>query len=222
VVRAALARLDWKALLAKHEKWSFNVVAGELCCEDGRPLTITTVGPDNPNTGKASLFFRRPTGGCEDCPARATCFDSDRPKASKLITFPVSTDVAAALRARLALMRAPIPATTIIPITATGGALDVVDSLFLPSVARKNFTALFVNATIHVEVTQRPKRQRPRLVAASVADRQRRRKSWAENVARYALEDTAVVDVDVKGSKALRAFLGEDSPGRRHRRAAAS
>jgi hypothetical protein len=157
-------------------------------------------------------FFRRPTGGCEECPARSTCFESERPNASKLIAFPVPVKVAARLRARLALIRAPIPPTTIIPITISAGPVDVQDALFLPADARKAFSALFINATFHIDVIAPPPKPRIRLVAASVADRQHRRKTWAENVARYALDDSATVDVDVKASAELRSFLGESEP----------
>jgi len=215
VLRVVLAGLDWPALLVKHPTWSFDVVTSELHCQDNRPLLLTTVTPDNPSTGRAAIVFRRPTGGCEDCPSRALCFDSGRVNASKQIAFPVSIDVAAKIRARRALIRSPVPTTVIVPILGPPGLLAVHDSLFLPAAARKLFTALFAHATIHVDAVQTTPMPRLRLVAANVAGRQHRRKTWAENVARYALDDSQAPDIKIAGSKELRAFLGGPGSPRR-------
>ncbi len=54
----------------------------------------------------------------------------------------------------------------------------------------------------------------PHLVAVDVADRQRRRKTWAQNVDRYALPAGATVHVNVAGSTALRNMLGEPDRAR--------
>jgi hypothetical protein len=118
-LRVTLAQLDWPTLLAKHPSWSFDVVTSERHCADGRPPLLTTVTPETP-------------GGFEEGPVRSHCFSSVRPKASKLITFNAPNDVAAKLRARLALIRAPLPATTILTITSASGVLEVTGSLFLP------------------------------------------------------------------------------------------
>lgn len=216
VMRVVLADVDWPALLAKRPGWSFDAMTSEVHCEDGRALFLTTVTPDNATTGKAAIVFRRPTGGCEDCPVRASCFDSARENASKQIAFPVPIDVAAKVRARRAVIRSPVPQTLIIPISSLPGPLELRDSLFLPAAARKLFTALFDKATLHVDVVDRaPTKARLRLVAESTAARQHRRKTWADNVARYASSDDEVPAVRVAGVAALWGFLGEATSGKR-------
>ncbi len=54
----------------------------------------------------------------------------------------------------------------------------------------------------------------PRLVAHDKADRQRRRKTWKQNVDRYALPAGSKVLVQVAGSTPLRTMLGESETPR--------
>ena len=84
------------------------------------------------------------------------------------------------------------------------------DALFLPATARHIFTDAFRAATLHVHVELPPLAEpRPRLVAADVAVRQRRRKTWAQNVDRYALPTGTEIRVEVAGNPTLRRMLGE-------------
>ena len=86
----------------------------------------------------------------------------------------------------------------------------VADALFLPAVARQVFAERFVRGTLWVEVVlPPPAAPRPRLVAADVAERQRRHKTWEQNLARYALHEAAQVHVEVAGTTALRQMVGE-------------
>ncbi|MEZ4239602.1 MAG: hypothetical protein R3F59_26285 [Myxococcota bacterium] len=73
-------------------------------------------------------------------------------------------------------------------------------ALFLPAEARHALREVFLGATLRVEANIPPPVQRPRLVAADAARRQRRRLTWAENVARYALPDEARVQLHVPGT----------------------
>ena len=52
------------------------------------------------------------------------------------------------------------------------------------------------------------------LVAADVADRQRRRKTWEQNVARYALPEGARVQLTVAASSEVRHMLGDAKAAR--------
>ena len=86
----------------------------------------------------------------------------------------------------------------------------MLDALFMPARARNIIRTCFLGATLRIEVEiPPPERPRPRLVAEDVGDRQRRRKTWKQNVDRYALPEGAKVRVEVAGSAQLRALLGE-------------
>ena len=213
VVASMLARLDWTEILQRWPGWTWDPVSGELRCEDGRVLALTSVRPAEHAAGRTGIIFRRPTSGCEDCPTRDDCLRSDRLKASKHAEIAVPTEIAEGLRARLTLVRehAPMPAN--VPGKSdTSAARAVTDSLFLPAAARHVDTDVYRGATLRVEVEVPPAPPpRPRLVAADVGNRQRRRKTWSQNLDRYALPDATRVRVEVAGSAALRARLGQQA-----------
>ena len=72
------------------------------------------------------------------------------------------------------------------------------------------YTERFVRGTLWVKLEQAPPRApRPRLVAADVPERQRRRKTWEQNLARYALTEGTHVHIEVAGSSALKKMIGE-------------
>lgn len=219
VVQAKLAELDWASLLASRPGWSWDPVTAELLCEEGRPLALTTIRPDELTEGRTSAIFRRPSGGCEACSARSGCLRSTHERASKHAELSIPTPVASPLRERLRLVRSSPSA--IQPVSAQPGPSAVADSLFLPARARQAFAAIFRGATIRIEAALPTPIPKPRLVAVDVADRQRRRKTWAQNVARYALPDDARVNVEVAGSDELRQMLGEQQPLARAARGAA-
>lgn len=213
VLKDMLAELDWLVLLAKRPTWTWNAATGELLCDDGRSLTLTSVRPTERSEGRTNIIFRRPTGGCDDCPSHEGCLRSTRNQAPKHTEFSISTDIAKRLRRRQALFRGKLenPHPTLIePIDSRPGLCAVTDSLFLPAMARHTFQAVFLGATLRIKVELPvPDPPGPRLVAVDVADRQHRRKTWEQNVDRYALPDGAKVQVDVSGSLTLRRMFGE-------------
>ena len=208
-----LGELDWPAMLARRPGWQWNAGRGELICEDGRSLTLTTVRPREHAPGRTNIILLRPVRGCEDCSPRPRCLRSERPEASKHVEIPIPTPIAEKLRDRLARVRKPSSPPTIEPIRDDPGPSAVLDTLFLPAAARHVFEEVFHRATLRVHVDVPPQnRQRPRLVALDVADRQRRRKTWAQNVQRNELPRDARVKVEVAGSRSLRTMLGETAP----------
>jgi hypothetical protein len=211
VVCAAIAELDWPALLASRPGWHIDPATGELECSEQRPLTLTSVRPAEHADGRTGIIFRRPAGGCEDCSTRPECLHSIRPQSPKHAEFAVTTPIAIRLRERLALIRGPAAGRAVFePIDGQAGTHAVMDSLFLPARARQAFRASFDGATLRIEVELPPPAPpQPHLVAVDVADRQRRRRTWAQNVDRYALPDGARVRVNVAGSDKLRAMLGD-------------
>lgn len=205
VLARLLSELDWPRLLLGRPGWTFD--AGDLRCDEGRSLTLTSVRPTPNGPTRTSIIFRRPTGGCEDCAERPRCFRSDRPGASKHAELSVPTELAQALRARLARIRETTK--TIEPIRGLPGPRAVHDSLFLPAAARQVFEAVHVGATLRVAVDIPPTPRGPMLLAFDVADRQRRRKTWQQNVDRHALPDDARVSMEISARPELRALLGK-------------
>jgi len=209
VVLATLAKLDWPTLLANRPGWAWDDLCYQLRCPDGRNLELATIRPQESATGRTGVIFRRPTGGCEDCDVRSSCLHTKRPMVPKHAEFSISTPVAQTLRARLKSIRKRLN-VTIAPITASPGPWAVVDSLFLPAAARQGFESSFLGASMRIDVQiPPPQPPRPRLVADGVPERQRRRKSWQENLHRYALPEGARVRVEAEGSLLFRAMLGE-------------
>jgi hypothetical protein len=212
VLHDILGTVDFEPWLAKRPGWRFDFATAELICEDGRPLTLSRVRPEESTPGRTTIIFRRPNGGCEECAFRTGCLHSTRDGASKHSEITVPTDIAEQLRERLALTRDPSAAPTV-PTPINAGPSAMQSSLFLPAAARHEFAAVFLGATLHIKVVLPPDDEtRPRLVAANDADRQRRRKTWAQNVDRYALPDDARVIVNVAGSAALHAMFGATPP----------
>ena len=215
VLHGLLADLDWGALLAQRPGWLWDATAGELHCEEGRVLTLTSVRPAEHAKGRTGIILRRPQGGCEDCSSRPRCLRSERSLANKHAEFSIPTLVAAPLRQRLELVRSTRHRPrTIEPIPGKPGRSAITDALFLPAMARHTFTDAFRGATLRVHVKMPPPdEQRPRLVALDVADRQRRSKTWGQNVDRYRAPAGTEVRVEVAGGLTLRQMLGERRRG---------
>jgi hypothetical protein len=210
VLARLLAELDWSALLDKGRAgWRFDAQGGELVCDEGRPLTLTSVRPIPAGQATTSIIFRRPKGGCEDCETRPRCLHSERPQASKHAELTVPIELAEKLSARLTKIREKT--RVIEPIHDTPGPRAVHDSLFLPAMARQTFQAIHVGATLRVTVDVPPQQHGPKLLAFNVADRQRRRKTWQQNIDRHALPDDARISIDLATGPALRSFLGQDA-----------
>ena len=215
-----LADQDWSTVLLGRPGWDFDVIAGELRCPDGRTLDLTTVRAAGDTKKRAGVVFRRPIGGCEDCEPRPDCLRSERAGASKHAEFALPTAVATKLRERLTQLRAR-GGEAIVPVVGVPGPRKVHDALFLPAEARHLHSACFLGSTVRIVVDlPPPDPPRPRLVARDEADKQHRRKTWKENLARYALPAEAQVDVSFEGSEALERLLAVSTPGRRARTAA--
>jgi len=216
MVAETLNTLDWSTLLSTRPGWRWDPMTATLFCDEGRELSLTTIRATKPVAGRTAVIFRRPTDGCENCSARSGCLESARAHASKHAEFSVPTPLSERLRDRLQKIRKSRGnVLTVKPIDAMPGPLQSKESLFLPATARQDFRDLFSAATLHVTVEQGVKLPPwPRLVARDEADRQRRRKSWKQNVQRYALPEDAQVNVQVAGTPRLRKMLGESASPR--------
>ncbi|MBU0610114.1 MAG: hypothetical protein KKI08_19670 [Armatimonadetes bacterium] len=214
VLLTALAELEWTTMLPGRPGWTWDRDEGPLRCPEGRPLPLTTVRRGEHAEGRTMVIFRRPTWGCQGCSSRGECFRSDRASLPKHAEFSIPTREADKLRARLTEVRCN-GNRTIIPVAEAPGPRAVHDSLFLPARARQAFSARFSGASMRIEVELPPPEPlRPMLLADDVADKQRRRKTWEQNVARYALPEGTRISVEVEGSPELRQMLGEHDPPR--------
>jgi hypothetical protein len=211
VLQGTLCDMNWELLLDRLPGWYWDDVAQELRCEAKRPMSLTTVRPTENASGQTGVIFCRPKGGCADCEVRARCLQSACEEASKHVWFSVATKEAETLHDRLALVRGkPAIGAVIGAIRERPGTREVIAPLFLPAVARQVFCGNFIGASLRIEVELPPAPAPwPRLVARNAAQRQRRRKTWAENLARYALPESARVLVQASGSMAFRQMLGE-------------
>ena len=211
LISAGLGDLDWAAMLENRPDWRVDPATGELLCTEQRPLSLTSIRPVEHAAGRTGIIFRRPYDGCLDCSSRPGCLQSVRVDAVKHTEFAVPTPLATQLRERLAHVRAPREAPSPIEAIETPPGPHAVElPLLLPAAARKLFASRFSQATLSVAV-ELPDDERPRLrlVAADAADRQRRRKTWKQNLERYALPHKARIHVVVAGSDALREMLGD-------------
>jgi hypothetical protein len=129
----------------------------------------------------------------------------------KHVEFSVPTAIAEKIRARLQRIRTPLEeAATVTSIDAKPGPLVAMEALFLPAAARSSFCSVFLGATLHVTVEIAPREpDRPRLLAIDAADRQRRRKTWQQNVDRNAAAKGTKVHVEVAAGPVLRRMLGD-------------
>ena len=208
VVARLLDRLDWAELLgtAQWKGWRYD--DGELRCPDERALTLTTARRAERTESTTGIIFRRPKGGCEACEPRDGCLRSERPEASKHAELSIPTETATALRGRLERIRARRAG---FPEPTAPGPQAVRDSLFLPARARQTYDACFRRASLRVEVELPDAPPLLELLAEDAGDRQRRRKTWSQNAARYALPDDAMVRVRLEAGAALRVLMQREA-----------
>ncbi len=132
---------------------------------------------------------------------RAECLRSPEPLACKHFEVSVPIELSASLRSRLSSVRRPDGSGSwLVPVDGCSGGLEVAPSLFLPREARRLSESRVSGGSLRLRVEEAPPpRPRPRLLAVDVADRQRRRKTWADNVDRYALPPGTRLHVEVSG-----------------------
>jgi len=216
----ALRRIDWSEALRNHPGWSFDAATGYLRCKDGRELGLTTVRKGEHAPDRTNIIFCRPVGGCASCQPRSGCMRSAELRSAKHIELSVPTSVAARLRELLRARRRtrqeckphppqkrPRTSFPLSPLTPALALLTVLPSLFLPAVARSILRTAASALVVSVTVTAAPLRPRPVLLAESVAHKQHRRKTWKQNLERYALDHDTAVSVELAGSEALRRLL---------------
>jgi hypothetical protein len=211
VIQNTLAELDWTRLLANRPDWSRR--DSEIRCDQNRVLGLTTVRSGEHAVGRTGIIFRRPSGGCHDCSSRAPCLRSTSLTTPKHAEFSVPTEIAIRLRARLESIRAT---QTVLPEIAQPGPWEATETLFLPATARHLYRAAFAGASARIEVEYPPPTLvAPSLLAVDAGHRQRRRKTWEQNLARYAQVADVKIHFEIECGEALLRILGTEQEPKR-------
>ena len=218
-----LARIDWAPWRAKNPGWEWSAETGAVVCPNKQPLQLVGVSlPTLQPPAGARMFFRGRTGACEGCPFRPDCTRSQSEPFSKALGIGVDAAHAAELKETFLGKRVRRPsarprrAKNVLAITMASpdpvaGPHAVTDAGFLPAEARTLFrdAARDLSVRVVVEIPRRSKG--PVLLAPSRAHRQHRRKTWAENLARYSLPDGSCVQVEYSGGLAAQTLLNRSA-----------
>jgi hypothetical protein len=212
VMGALLKELDWEALLTKRPGWSWDGERGVWVCPAGRTLALTTVRKAPEGSRRRQLIFRRPWAGCQQCAVRSDCLKAADPLAPKHVEMAIDGQRGDRLSKRLGQLRGKQTSPkspVMVGVAEDAGGLEVGHALFLPASARKALEDKFGGASLKIEVVM-PKRaaRHLKLVAADVGERQQRRKTWTQNLARYALDARAQVAIEISGGHNLDLWLG--------------
>jgi hypothetical protein len=227
-----LNEVDWNEVLSKRAMWSWDEKTGHLRCPSGELLILTSINATKRKSGRTGVVFCMPTAGCTPCTRISACLRSSDPRPTKHTEVSIPNALANRLRTMLAEHRrtkgsfvprtirprkptaVPLPGLfqiTPIELTKVIPAMQwrVATSLFLPAAARqlwrKEATRLIASVTI---VEPAPPQPTSELIAASVAERQHRRKTWKQNLERHALSPDTRVLLDLTCSDILRNLFG--------------
>ena len=208
VIQKLLDQLEWGCLLSNRPGWRWSTDDQELRCADGRILELTSVRPMEHAEGRTGIIFRRPKAGCDDCEPLEACFHSWRHAAPKHAEFSLPASIASKLRKRRAQLRAA-PKLAISPVAVAPGPQLLHHPLFLPAEARRVLRECFDGAALRIELELPPPvPPRPRHIAVDEADRQHRRRTWAQKLERYALPAGTHVDLAFIGGHRLHGLFG--------------
>ena len=207
VVRRLVKQLDWEEKLDGYPGWSFCGDEVQVRCQAGGALPLERVQTLAHGVNRAQMLFRRPEASCQDCPQSQKCPGEGKATLTRHICIPIDDKIAKALYKRLRQLRehANQPDESLAPMVPESiGPYEVRHSLFLPAAARQVYAESFEQTGVRICVELGPSvPERPRLVALDVAEVQRRRKTWEQNVARYALPSAASVRIEISGGLGL-------------------
>lgn len=227
-----LGGLDWASMLARRAGWRFDVSEGEVVCTDGRRLALAMVRHQEHTPGSTSVMFRRPVDGCAGCPADIRCEAVNRVRRAKEISLTVPSALATELRECLAGARSEGHGSVVPPTVPDEPRFslkappaprmpgrEVVGPFFLPASARRAFDDTTLGMTVSIVTVCAPRRARPHpLVARSAADRQHRRLTWEEHLARYALAPGSEPTISFRGGPGIPRWIGPKPPPSERRR----
>ncbi len=234
-LKSGLNHLDWSHWLKKNPGWQWSSSQGSLVCLASKNLYLTSVSLEQ-TSGKYRLFFRGSSSMCRGCTKRSKCFRNPRSKTARQISFYDSTESALKLKSLLYELRtlrkkSPLlrcqlqtlqrvankkenkesssDSCLFLPVNSTPCLYEPHSPLFLPAVARRAFSSIFLNASVYISLDiPPPKSPQPILLAKSVADRQQKRMTWIQHQQRYDLEKKTQIYITFEGAKPLADLLG--------------
>jgi hypothetical protein len=184
-LNSQLTKLNWTKFLAERADWNWSVTQG-LRCPVGKEVL-----PQSFHADKQRLTYRTRESDCGYCPQRQQCFAGREPDRDRLILsigvaqlkLPVDKTSAAIRLAR----EQSLPGPWLPPVAAEPGSFEADMPHLLPAWLRARFLQALCGAHARVEVTLEKPVKRPAWRAGTAAQRQHRRLTWAERLARNAL-----------------------------------
>lgn len=202
-IAQAISQLPWRRIARKHPGWLWN--GTRLHCPAGQPAAFAGVIVQG--RGKYARFSV-PSTCCFACPQRSACTKSSNPGYTRVIHVPGAD--ALPLGTRLGKHRQasdwdkPVIAQRLLPPAwSPVGKLQPLAPLLLPATLRQQWVCLASKCRVHVDAPPSPpKPRRPAHIAASEAERQHRRQTWAQRLAHNARTGPTRVSVRVHGPEA--------------------
>lgn len=202
-IAQAISQLPWRRIARKHSGWLWN--GTRLHCPAGQPAAFAGVIVQG--RGKYARFSV-PSTCCFACPQRSVCTKSSNPGYTRVIHVPGAD--ALPLGTRLGKHRQasdwdkPVIAQRLLPPAwSPVGKLQPLAPLLLPATLRQRWVCLASKCSVHVDAPPSPpKPRRPAHIAASEAERQHRRQTWAQRLAHNARIGPTRVSVRVHGPEA--------------------
>jgi hypothetical protein len=213
VMQHELAHLEWPTLVDKHDGWQWDAEALSLKCPAGQVAEVSSIDTGGP-TSQGSIRFAVAAVNCRSCPMRAECTPSTDPKYRKAKMLRVPKRTAERLKAiwpspvkppqqppREARAR-QVPHWTPPTLTAEATLLAFTYALLLPATLRQLFAAACRNIDIHIVATATDLTPKgPAVYARSSAERQNRRLTWDQALARNALPPNATPTISIESNE---------------------
>lgn len=223
-----LSKLDLTKLLKRIPDWQFEADQGVFRCPNQKVVQLTSVSKAT-HSKSHRLLFEAPIRICRECPQRDKCLPSRNPNQTKKLSLNVPKAAGDAIATRLRMVQLirrkahlaqPLasgrprraqagPALVLHPTEGeiSTGEWQFQGAQFLPAAARHAFRAACLDIVLRVTVTTRPVDRPHPYQVTTPAQRQHRRKTWAERNACYALSENAKVRVIIEGGTRLAKVL---------------
>lgn len=223
---AMLAQLPWHEITAGlPQGWQRTEAGDALRCHAGALLPVRAITP--PRQGRAPrVEFLAALSSCRSCSAPERCVDAATTGSAKKVTRAISHALADALTPLLVDKEArrarrereqeqhlphvddpsapPAPTSLLAPAAATPlGPFAITPPLLLPASLRRLAQDVLGSLDVRVDTVVPPLEPRHPALATSSAERQQRRLTWTQRLARTALPPGASVSVYFAGDTAI-------------------
>jgi len=232
--RALFDELAWDALLARlGPRWKRAASGDGLTCPEGNFLHASKVIPSRHSGGLPSLRLLASEPACRRCPQRSSCAQTDSRFFAKKVSMPLTVSQAGPLERLLSSRthqrrgkpHADTPNLSSSTVTSprhrspmlvshegaqTPGPYAPSETRLLPAEFRHAFERACRDVQIEVHIVETPaaRQQRPLGLAATSAERQRRRRPWQERIRDNELPAAAKISLRVAGPRPALIALG--------------